>query len=171
MRLDSLLERDVAWSQQVAGWGSGRGRPIVWLLARSGDSVVWLAISAVLIWLREPIGWQLLVTVAVAALLTAVAKGIFKRQRPEEKWAISTDKYSFPSGHASRAAAVATTLAFAYPAYALLFALWALLVAFARVALSRHFLSDVVSGLLFGGLVSLLLQLAGLPSWFTTLPF
>ncbi len=161
-RLERLLARDVAWSGQLAGWGAGRSRPIAWLIARTGDSIFWVVVSVVLIVLGEGIGWQLVVTTAVAALLTAIAKGIFKRQRPEEKWAISTDKYSFPSGHASRAAAVAVTLAFAYPQWAWLAVAWAIAVAIARVALSRHFLSDVVSGLLFGGLIGLALQALGL---------
>lgn len=165
MTVDDLLQRDLAWSEQVAAWGHGRGRPVVWLLARTGDSVLWLVISAVLIWRHVPLGWQLLITVAVTSLLTAVAKGIFRRQRPTEKRAIATDKYSFPSGHAARAAAVAVALTFAYPAFALLFALWALLVALARVALSRHYLTDVASGLLFGAIFGLILQLAGLPAW------
>lgn len=170
MMFDTLLQRDQAWSEQVAQWGHGRGRPFVWLLARSGDSLLWLLISGVLIWLRIPLGWELLITVAVTSLLTAVAKGLFRRQRPAEKWAIATDKYSFPSGHAARAAAVAVTLAFVFPAYLLLFALWALSVALARVALSRHYLTDVVSGLLFGVIVGLALQFAGLPHWAAGLP-
>lgn len=167
---DSLLQRDLAWSEQVAAWGRGRGRPLVWLLARSGDSLLWLLISGVLIWLREPLGWQLLITVAITSLLTAVVKGLFRRQRPAEKWAIATDKYSFPSGHAARAAAVAVTLAFVFPAYALLTALWAVLVALARVALSRHYLTDVAGGLLFGLIIGLALQFAGLSHWAASLP-
>ena len=37
--------------------------------------------------------------------------------------------------------------------------LWAILVALVRVALSRHYLSDVLVGLVFGVLVSLFLQI------------
>lgn len=146
------LARDKAWSQRLATWaGHGRfRRPLAWILARSGDSLFWLAVIAWLLWQKQGLGWDLLWTVAATAVFVVILKGIFRRQRPKEKWAIATDKYSFPSGHASRATAVAITLAFAFPAYSLLWLLWAILVSLARVALSRHFLSDVAGGLIVG---------------------
>jgi membrane-associated phospholipid phosphatase len=160
MTLQELIQKDEAVSQKIARWSDNRiRRALAWLVARTGDSWLWLLISTVLIWQKQPVGWSLLITVAVAALLTAVAKGLFKRERPSEKWAISTDKYAFPSGHASRAGAVAVTLTAAFPEWGVLFFLWALLVCFARVALSRHFVMDVAGGLLFGIGVGLVLQL------------
>lgn len=160
MTLQDLIQKDEAISQKIARWSDNRiRRALAWLVARTGDSWLWLLISAVLIWQKQPLGWSLLITIAVAALLTAVAKGLFKRERPSEKWAISTDKYAFPSGHASRAGAVAVTLTTSYPEWGVLFFLWAFLVCFARVALSRHFVMDVAGGLLFGIGVGLVLQL------------
>lgn len=152
MSRDAWLTRDEIWSQKVAGWAAnGRVRhPLAWVLARSGDSLFWLGLIALLLWQRQELGWHLLWTVAATAVIVGILKGIFKRQRPQEKWAIATDKYSFPSGHAARATAVAITLAFTFPAYNLLWLLWAILVALARVALSRHFLSDVAGGLIVG---------------------
>jgi len=50
-------------------------------------------------------------------------------------------------------------LSFAFPAWTVAWLLWAVLVALARVALSRHYLSDVFAGLILGMLISLLLQL------------
>lgn len=159
MTLEKFIAFDEAASQRIAQYDGNRlVHGLAWLVARSGDSIFWLLISALLIWQKRPVGWPLLITVAVSALLTVVAKGIFKRERPSEKWAISTDKYAFPSGHASRAGAVAVTLAFAFPQYALLCFLWAGLVALARVLLSRHYVADVAGGLLFGILVGIILQ-------------
>jgi membrane-associated phospholipid phosphatase len=159
MTLEELIARDEAVSQQIAQYANHwLIHSLAWLLARSGDSIFWLLVSAFLIWQKLPIGWPLLITVAVAALLTAVVKGIFKRERPEEKWAISTDIYSFPSGHSVRAGAVAITLAFAFPQYAVFCILWAGLVAIARVLLSRHYIIDVAGGLLFGVIIGFGLQ-------------
>ncbi len=159
MTLEELIARDESASQRIAQYAGNRFvHGTAWLVARTGDSIFWLLISALLIWFRRPGGWSLLITVAVTALLTAIAKGIFKRERPSEKWAIATDKYAFPSGHAARAGAVAVTLAFAFPQYALFCFLWAGLVALARVILARHYITDVAGGLLFGVMVSLVLQ-------------
>ena len=159
MTLQQLISLDEAASQRIVRWSdNGFRRGLAWLVARTGDSWLWLLISAVFIWQKQQLGWLLLITVAVAALLTAVAKGLFKRERPSEKWAISTDKYALPSGHASRAGAVAVTLAVAFPQWGALCFLWALLVSLARVALSRHFVMDVAGGLLFGLVIGVVLQ-------------
>jgi undecaprenyl-diphosphatase len=159
MTLEELIARDEAASQRIAQYAGNRFvHGAAWFVARTGDSIFWLLVSTLLIWLRRPGGWPLLITVAVTALLTAIAKGVFKRERPSEKWAIATDKYAFPSGHAARAGAVAVTLAFAFPQYAFLCFLWAGLVALARVILARHYITDVAGGLLFGVMVSFLLQ-------------
>ncbi len=160
MRLDDLIIRDELYSGRIAAWANGRFlHTLAWIIARTGDSFLWLIIIAILLWQREPLGSALLLTVIVAAGVTAVAKGIFKRKRPSEKWAIFTDKYSFPSGHAARAGAVAITLTFAFPTWGWLSLLWAILVGLARVALARHFLSDVAVGLLLGFVIGLTLQI------------
>jgi membrane-associated phospholipid phosphatase len=159
MTLEDIITRDEAASQRISQWSGNRFVfGIAWLIARTGDTVFWLAVSAILVWMQHTLGWSLLITIAVTALLTAVAKGIFKRQRPSEKWAISTDKYAFPSGHAARAGAVAVTLAFAFLQWSVVCFLWALLVALARVILARHYLTDVVSGLVFGVLIGIAIQ-------------
>lgn len=159
MKFRELVAQDKALSRRLSLYSRNRWiHGVAWVLARTGDSIIWLLSSFVLIYLQWPAAWSLLITVVVAALLTAVAKGLFKRQRPVEKWAIATDIYSFPSGHAARAGAVAIALSAALPSYTLLFLLWALLVAIARVMLSRHYVSDVVGGLVFGAVVGLLVQ-------------
>ena len=168
----ALLVHDASLSQRVAAWGARRPyRAAAWLAARTGDSLFWLLVCALLLWRRQPEGWALLWAVAAAALGTAVAKGIFKRRRPSAKWAIGTDKYAFPSGHAARAGVVAVTLAFAQPAYGVAWLLWAAIVALARVALARvalarvalarHYLTDVLGGLLFGAGIGIVLYMLG----------
>jgi undecaprenyl-diphosphatase len=160
MTVQQLLTYDETLSAHIAEFGAdGLPRATAWIFARTGDSVLWLIISGVLIWQKSRLGWELLITVIVTAALTGIAKGIFRRERPSEKWAIATDKYAFPSGHAARAGAIAVTMSFAFPSWTIAWLLWAVLVALARVALSRHYVSDVLAGLLFGTLITLLLQL------------
>ena len=151
MHFDLILARDKQFSGRLAQWANGRfRRPLAWILARTGDSVFWLAVIAILFWQKQRLGWDLLLAVLVTAVLVVILKGIFRRQRPKEKKAFATDKYSFPSGHAARATAVAITRAFHNPNLAPLWLIWAVLVALARVALSRHFLSDIVGGIIVG---------------------
>jgi undecaprenyl-diphosphatase len=60
------------------------------------------------------------------------------------------DPFSFPSGHAAAASAIATTIALSEPLFALLVAPLAVLVSASRVALRVHHVSDVVAGVALG---------------------
>ncbi|MCB9421151.1 MAG: phosphatase PAP2 family protein [Ardenticatenaceae bacterium] len=168
MNREQLSIHDKQFSGRLAQWANAspeRGRngrfrhTLAWIFARTGDSVFWLAAIAVLFWQKKQLGWDLLLVVLVTAVLVGILKGIFRRQRPKEKKAFATDKYSFPSGHAARATAVAVTLAFSNPILAPLWLIWAVLVSLARVALSRHYMSDVIGGMSVGLLTGLCLQL------------
>jgi undecaprenyl-diphosphatase len=151
MQLDSFLAQDKQLSQRLADWANGRFRhSLAWVLARTGDGIFWIFVILFLLWQQEPLGWELSIVAAATAVCVAILKGIFRRQRPRAKKALGTDKYSFPSGHAARATAVAFTLAFYNPILAPLWLIWAILVSLARVALSRHFLSDIVGGVVVG---------------------
>jgi hypothetical protein len=63
--LDGLLAHDAALSQRLAAWGARRPyRAAAWLAARTGDSLFWLLVCALLLWRRQPEGWALLWAVA-----------------------------------------------------------------------------------------------------------
>jgi undecaprenyl-diphosphatase len=84
--------------------------------------------------------------VLVGTLKTAVA-----RARPEDAW-IAASGWSFPSGHAARAALVACLLVYLnrHRIAAALAAAWAFLGAAARVVLGVHHVTDVTAGLGLG---------------------
>lgn len=64
---------------------------------------------------------------------------------------------SFPSGHATTIAAVAVAVAFLWQRWRMPMLLLMLSVSAARVLLLRHFVSDVIAGMLLGGLCSFVL--------------
>jgi undecaprenyl-diphosphatase len=160
MNREQLTTHDKLISRRLTLWVNGRFRhTLAWILARTGDGVFWLVVILTLLWQRSQLGWELLLAAAATAVLVGILKGIFRRQRPKAKRAFATDKYSFPSGHAARATAVAVTLAFHNPILTPVWLIWAILVALARVALSLHFISDVIGGISVGLLTGLCLQL------------
>jgi membrane-associated phospholipid phosphatase len=97
-------------------------------------------------------GWGTL-RLAVAALAgtnlaVEVLKRAVDRQRPDGERKRSNS--SFPSSHAANAFVLAWVLSSRWRRAAPLFFAVALLVAFSRMYLNRHFLSDVTAGALLG---------------------
>ncbi|XP_062353391.1 polyisoprenoid diphosphate/phosphate phosphohydrolase PLPP6 [Cinclus cinclus] len=166
--LSSLLAIDLWASKRLgvcAGEGSawGSARPLMKVIEVSGHGIPWLlgtfyglcqsdssAAREVLL--------NLLFALLLDLVMVAVVKGLVRRPRPMHNKmdmfvTISVDKYSFPSGHATRAALVCRFvlrhLVLAVPLRVLV-VLWALIVSISRVMLGRHNMTDVLFGLLLG---------------------
>ncbi|TCD47637.1 phosphatase PAP2 family protein [Chlorobium sp. N1] len=104
---------------------------------------------------------------AVSGLAADLVKWILGRARPTKlfnegvyglDWfRIEHAWVSFPSGHSATAFSVAAALALLYPRAAPVFYAAAALIAFSRMFLGQHFLSDVVAGSALGVATSLIL--------------
>lgn len=124
------------------------------VLAHSGDSPLWLGGLLLTLWLG-PAAWQFtakadLAGIGITAIVVQLIKVLVRRPRPSGEWGQGyrkIDPHSFPSGHAARAMMLAAVSAFVGPPWwAVLLIAWAPLVAFSRVAMRVHYLSDVVVG-------------------------
>ena len=144
------------------------GKPI-WRLAvffaHSGDSWFWM-IGLAVAWLFSSTEWryrEMLMAAGIVglALLVFGIKLVIRRRRPEGEFGAiyrKTDPHSFPSGHAARAAMLATLAVGLGPAwFAAAMLLWAPLVCLARVATGLHYVSDVLAGIVLGILAGLLI--------------
>lgn len=90
-------------------------------------------------------------------LLVRVLKTLVRRRRPAQNhsdiFSILVERYSFPSGHATRAAMCARFLLSQLVDTAsmrVLVLLWAALVSLSQLLLARHYVTDVVFGLAMG---------------------
>lgn len=113
---------------------------------------------------------QLLAQKMLAALLLAtiagqmIIKSIVKRKRPchsydDVKMLITVPSdYSFPSGHTTSSFACATTVCYFYPKIGIIFMIFAFLMAFSRLYLFVHYLSDVVFAIFLGILVGVIVM-------------
>jgi undecaprenyl-diphosphatase len=166
--LQRLDARGTAWLRSLPR-GPG-ARAVLSVAAHSGDSLVLVPLVVLLWWLQGFSGRSIAVPLAAAFLqsvvLTALLKYAVRRRRPAGEWGAmyrKTDPHSFPSGHASRTAALTVVVlargvqpgvqpgllpGLVLPG--LLLAGWSLLVGFARVALGVHYLLDVAVGYLLG---------------------
>ncbi|XP_072453493.1 polyisoprenoid diphosphate/phosphate phosphohydrolase PLPP6 [Notamacropus eugenii] len=166
--LRSLLAIDLWMSKRLgvcagesSSWGSAR--PLLKLLEISGHGVPWLAGTAYCLYRSASwAGREVLVNLLFALLLdlglVALLKGLVRRPRPSHNqmdmfFTFSVDKYSFPSGHATRAALVSRFilhhLVLAIPLRVLI-VLWAFILGLSRVMMGRHNVTDVAFGFFLG---------------------
>jgi undecaprenyl-diphosphatase len=106
-------------------------------------------------------GLTLLSAFLLSAILSNVIKVLIGRQRPFVTYSyieqLSTGgSPSFPSGHTTEAFTVATMLLLLFPdkRIVLLAFLWAIMVAYTRMALGVHYPGDVLGAALLGSAVS-----------------
>jgi membrane-associated phospholipid phosphatase len=98
-------------------------------------------------------GLVVLLAVVAAGFLANGLKLVFQLPRPGHR----VFSYSFPSGHATTAFAVAAVLGYAFPPAAPLLYLGALATGLARVYFRDHFVIDVAGGVVLGTACGLVL--------------
>jgi membrane-associated phospholipid phosphatase len=107
-----------------------------------------------------------MIGLVIDLIIVGLLKLITKRQRPHLNETndmvygtnYGPDKYSFPSGHSSRSILIANLLTYLYFIqskslslfYVVLLHLWSYMTCLSRLLLVRHFLSDVIIGILIG---------------------
>lgn len=160
---DPLVLIDSATYHFLQGLRTPFGDAIMIALTELGDAAVTLlVVSAALIWLLAQRAWHpaayLLAAVGFAAALTVAIKAGLHLPRPTPLYQ-GINAFSFPSGHATMSMAsygfLAVLAARELPARGRLVVLTAtfllvILIAFSRLYLGAHWLSDVLAGLAFG---------------------
>ncbi len=162
MKFEVWIRKDAEGSARLRKLGEGRGRMIFAVLAHSADLTVLFPIAG-LIWLLcgEPWkswSWKAGLALLLGTFLTGLLKLFFKRRRPDGRWGAFdrlVDPHSVPSGHANRAAILATlAIMHGSPVLAVGLSIWALAVSLSRIILGMHYISDVLAGLLFGAAIA-----------------
>jgi len=174
--LKTILEFDVQITNSfVKFMDKGFGPLSKWkshfkFLEMSCHWMPWLLITSILIFLIDELRW-LSVNIFFALILDigicASVKAIARRRRPtgnKEDMPFETsgpDKFSFPSGHCTRATMVAVILVLQFslgiPLIIFLMS-WSLSVSISRVLLQRHYFLDVVAGIVIGYLEALIIN-------------
>jgi presqualene diphosphate phosphatase len=148
------------------------GRVIWEIVSISADGVVWfLVLPAIIFFTPHQLLWQpspdlvRLVAIGLASdiLIIVALKQTFRRRRPMHHLPdfrfVGPDQFSFPSGHATRAWLLTGLAAVRLAgedgdATISRATMWAVVVSVGRVALGRHYVSDVICGGLVGLLVT-----------------
>lgn len=134
-----------------------------WIVSVGGAAAL-----AILLWRERQrvLATGMLATLVIAQLGSALAKIGFRRPRPDELYAVIVeDSFSFPSGHATSAAALFGFLAYlvirsrlprrSRTIAAALIMCVIVLIDLSRILLGVHYVSDVLAGNLLGFLAAL----------------
>ncbi|KAB0796251.1 hypothetical protein PPYR_10312 [Photinus pyralis] len=175
--LQTLLEYDKIYTQKFVLWAN-QYLPLRTLrihykgLEISCHGVVWFACVLAFMWIYTDnslvqMQINLLLGLIIDVIFIALTKAYTRRRRPvantdDALGQIGPDKFSFPSGHASRAVFVVYFFINLYPLTAFVYPpllAWATSVCISRILLCRHHLLDVGAGVLFGILEGWLLGL------------
>ncbi|XP_046735510.1 phospholipid phosphatase 6 [Diprion similis] len=131
------------------------------MLEVSCHGVPWIASWLAFIWLLNSSSlYQMQVNFMIGLLLdivfVALIKALTRRRRPafnDDPFAMGPDKFSFPSGHASRSMYVVYFFFNLWPVnwiFRLPMLAWMVCVCLSRVLLERHYLLDILAGVFLG---------------------
>jgi len=151
-------------------FGLDKHRANLKFLEYSCHGIPWLGGTIAMLYLGSgnlDLWMNLLTLLFVDIVLVAFTKAFTRRRRPaynrdDMVATVGVDKFSFPSGHASRAAALTFTLTLLYPLPLVLqvpVVAWGGAVCVSRVLLGRHHILDVVGGLVLGFVEYLIMSL------------
>lgn len=104
---------------------------------------------------------MIIVPIMITALITMILKIVIHRGAPTTlitPWlsiSLLPERYVFPSGHTSRAFALAAIMAKLYPRWRVPLYCGAALIGFSRVYVGAHYPTDVIAGAILGTAVSL----------------
>jgi len=171
--LKKLLDLDVKLSKDLVEWVNRRHpiasyRTHLKTLEVSCHGIPWLmlAITGIYIIDNKEASLNLLIGLVLDIVIVAVLKAFTRRRRPaydvDDQMVTfkAVDKFSFPSGHATRAVLLAVFFSILSPLPLLLWVpvvCWAAAVAVSRVLLGRHHILDVAAGVIIGLLEGMIL--------------
>ena len=129
-------------------------------LEYSCHGLPWLVAPLIVLYMQagtEELWMNLMLALFIDLVIVASVKAFTRRRRPvynnPDALTVSVDKFSFPSGHATRAIMATLFFNFLYPlnfVFRLGLVIWGPSVAVSRILLGRHHFLDVVAGVVFG---------------------
>ncbi len=165
MRIPPAIDaRDRAWSERYAALSPARRR-VWWLITLGGYAELWWPIFiGLMVYGRVSddagaaglwrLGLRLAAAEWIALAVLIPARYLWRRERPVPKKPtlpiVPWERYSFPSSHATRGLAMAVVLTAWRPVVGWAALPAALLIAWSRLPLRKHYPSDVLVGAVLG---------------------
>lgn len=145
------------------------------MLEISCHAVPWITSILAFIWiLNNKNLYQMQVNLLMALILDiviiAILKAYIRRRRPavnDDPFSLGPDKYSFPSGHASRSVLIFYFFKYLWPMSdicLLSISIWIFAVILSRLLMRRHYILDISAGIFLGYIEGMLVSILYLES-------
>ncbi|XP_071877187.1 polyisoprenoid diphosphate/phosphate phosphohydrolase PLPP6 isoform X2 [Bombus fervidus] len=145
------------------------------MLEISCHAVPWITSILAFIWiLNNKNLYQMQVNLLMALILDiiiiAILKAYIRRRRPavnDDPFSLGPDKYSFPSGHASRSVLIFYFFKYLWPVSdicLLSISIWIFAVILSRLLMRRHYILDISAGIFLGYIEGMLVSILYLES-------
>ncbi|XP_033364409.1 phospholipid phosphatase 6 isoform X2 [Bombus vosnesenskii] len=178
--LNKILDRDVQLTRSVVKCVEnlplmGKLRMHYKMLEISCHAVPWITSILAFIWiLNNKNLYQMQVNLLMALILDiiiiAILKAYIRRRRPavnDDPFSLGPDKYSFPSGHASRSVLIFYFFKYLWPVSdicLLSISIWIFAVILSRLLMRRHYILDISAGIFLGYIEGMLVSILYLES-------
>lgn len=135
----------------------------------SCHGITWIALTLASIWILNSTSLyqmqvNLLMGFFIDIFITAILKALTRRRRPapnDDYFSIGPDKYSFPSGHASRSAFIVYFFLYLWEVpifFVPSLIAWCTCVSLSRLLMRRHNILDICAGIGLGILEAMLVN-------------
>lgn len=178
--LNKILDRDVQLTRSVVKCVESFPlmrtlRMHYKMLEISCHAVPWITSILAFIWiLNNKNLYQMQVNLLMALILDiviiAILKAYIRRRRPavnDDPFSLGPDKYSFPSGHASRSVLIFYFFKYLWPVSdicLLSISIWIFAVILSRLLMRRHYILDISAGIFLGYIEGMLVSILYLES-------
>ncbi|XP_048263363.1 polyisoprenoid diphosphate/phosphate phosphohydrolase PLPP6 isoform X2 [Bombus affinis] len=178
--LNKILDRDVHLTRSVVKCVEAlplmkKLRKHYKMLEISCHAVPWITSILAFIWiLNNKNLYQMQVNLLMALILDiiiiAILKAYIRRRRPavnDDPFSLGPDKYSFPSGHASRSVLIFYFFKYLWPVSdicLLSILIWIFAVILSRLLMRRHYILDISAGIFLGYIEGMLVSILYLES-------
>ena len=151
--------------RQVAAASRPSVRSVAVAINHLGNGWIYIPLATIVFaaqgWGALRVAWPAVTAALIAHCVYPIIKTYIARPRPIDRDPMlmrtiirPLDAYSFPSGHCMTAVTACIPLSIAYPRTILPLSAAVLLIGWARLALGHHYPSDLISGAVLGGAIS-----------------
>ncbi|MBF0465254.1 MAG: phosphatase PAP2 family protein [Nitrospirae bacterium] len=154
MTIDNLIQKDIEISGYIYRAFNHRFRKALGVLTHLGDGALWGVLYFLFLFVIKPhvitLIHKIILGEFIGLLIIILLRYVTRRNRPDKDYrsTIPWNHYSFPSHHTFRVFYISFVAGTYYPSIFSILLFCSCVVALSRICLLKHFLTDVLGGII-----------------------